>query len=84
MILSLIESIDLSGKPNSPVVARCSFYKHKEKIMKERSKLKGSSIFIAEDFSQRVRGIRKALTPHLKTDRNQGKRDNDDVCMTID
>ena len=64
----------LSGKPNSPVVARCSFYKHKEKIMKERSKLKGSSIFIAEDFSPRVREIRKALTPLLQTARNQGKR----------
>ena len=42
--------------------------------MKERSKLKGSNIFIAEDFSQRVREIRKALTPHLKAARNQGKR----------
>ena len=29
----------LSGKPNSPVVARCCFYKHKEKFMKEGSKL---------------------------------------------
>ena len=65
----------LSGKPNSSVVARCSFYKHKELIMKERSKLKGSSIFIAKDFSPRVREIRKALTPHLKTARNQGKRE---------
>ena len=41
----------LSGKPNSPV-ARCCFYKHKEKIMRERRKLKGNNIFIAEDFSQ--------------------------------
>ena len=24
-------------KPNSPVVTRCCFYKHKERIMKERS-----------------------------------------------
>ena len=46
----------------------------RKKITKERSKLKGSSIFIAEDLSQRVRGIRKALTPYLKTARNQGKR----------
>ena len=44
--LELAEDIEfdrvhrLSGKPNSPVVARCSFYKHKEKVMKERSKLK--------------------------------------------
>ena len=60
----------LSGKPNSPVVARCSFNKHKELIVKERSKLKGSSIFIAEDFFPRIREIRKALTPQLKTARN--------------
>ena len=65
----------LNGKPNYPVVARCCFYKHKEKITKERSKLKGSSIFIAEDFSPRVREIRKALTPHLKTARNKKERD---------
>ena len=50
------------------------FYKHKEKILKERRKLKRSNIFIAEDFSQRVREIRKALTPHLKAARNHGKR----------
>ena len=42
--------------------------------MKERSKLKESNIFITGDFSQRVRAIRKALTPHLKAARNQGKR----------
>ena len=64
----------LSGKPNSPIVARCSFYKHREKILKERNKLKGSNIFIGEDFSLRVREIRKKLIPHLKTARNQGKR----------
>ena len=64
----------LSGKPNPPVVAQCCFYKHKEKILKQRRKLKGSNIFIAEDFSQRVREIRKALTPHLQTARSHGKR----------
>ena len=30
----------LSGKPNSPIVARCSFCKHREKILKERNQLK--------------------------------------------
>ena len=42
--------------------------------MKERSKLKESNIFIVENFSQRVRAIRKALTSHLNTARKQGKR----------
>ena len=36
--------------------------------------LKGSSIFIAKDFSPGVREIRNALTPHVKTAMNQGKR----------
>ena len=39
--------------------------------------MKGSNIFIGEDFSLRVtsvREIRKKLTPHLKTARNQGRR----------
>ena len=34
----------------------------------------GKQNFIAKDFSPRVREIRKALTPHIKTARNQGKR----------
>ena len=41
--------------------------------MKERNKPKGSNIFIGDDFSLRLREIRKKLTPHLKTARNQGK-----------
>ena len=34
----------------------------------------GKQHFIAKDFSTRVREIKKALTPHVKTARNQGKR----------
>lgn len=64
----------LSLKPDSPVIAKCTFYKDKEKILKDRYKLKGSSIFIGEDFSLRVREIRKQLLPHLKSAKVQGKK----------
>ena len=52
----------LNAKPNSPIVARCTFYKDKENIMKEKWKLKGSSVFIGDDFSAKVRGKKEAGT----------------------
>ncbi|XP_070193891.1 uncharacterized protein [Littorina saxatilis] len=64
----------VSAKPDSPVIARCCFYKDKELILKAKRKLKGSDIFIGEDFSQRVRDIRKKLTPHLKAAQKDGKK----------
>ena len=64
----------LNNKPNSPIIARCTYYKDKDAILKARGKLRGSTIFIGEDFSVRVRDIRKKLTPHLKAARNSGKR----------
>ena len=39
----------LNAKPNSPIVARCTLYKDKENIMKEKRKLKGSSVFTGDD-----------------------------------
>ncbi len=64
----------LSAKPNSPIVARCTFYKDKETIMKAKTKLKGSNVFISEDFSLRVREIRKKLLPHLKAAKDEKKK----------
>ena len=64
----------LGGKPDSPVIACCSSYKEKVKILKEKKKLKGSTIFIGEDFSTRVREIRRKLSPHLKAARDLGKK----------
>ena len=64
----------LNSKPNSPVIARCTYFKDKNAILKARYKLKGSNIFLGEDFSVRVREIRKKLGPHLKAARDQGKR----------
>lgn len=83
MIVDKLELVDdfqfdrvhrLNGKPDSPVVARCTFYKDKDKILKAKRKLQGSHVFIGEDFSQRIREIRKKLSPHLKTAKSEGKR----------
>ena len=63
-----------NSKPNSPVIARCTYFKDKNTILKARYKLKGSNIVLGEDFSVRVREIRKKLSPHLKAARDQGKR----------
>ena len=64
----------LNSKPNSPVTARCVFFKDKVEILKAKCKLQGSHIFIGEDFSARVREIRRRLTPHLKVKWNEGCR----------
>ncbi|XP_070205220.1 GRIP and coiled-coil domain-containing protein 2-like [Littorina saxatilis] len=64
----------LSAKPNSPVIARCTFYQDKVKMLRAKRKLQGSQIFIGEDFSMRVRDIRRKLLPHLKLARSEGKR----------
>ena len=64
----------LTSKDDSPIVARCTFYKDKEAIMKAKGKLKGSTVFIGHDFSRRVREVRKKLIPHLKTAKSQKKK----------
>ena len=55
----------LNSKPNSPVIVRCVSFKDKVKRLKVKGKLQGSQIFISEDFSARVRKIRRRLTSHL-------------------
>lgn len=64
----------LNAKPDSPVIARCAFYKQKVKVLKAKSKLKGSNVFIGEDFSRGVRDLRRRLAPHLKKAREDGKK----------
>ncbi|KAL8597396.1 hypothetical protein ACOMHN_022305 [Nucella lapillus] len=78
--LDLTEDIELnrvhrlSSKPDSPIIARCAFYKQKVKILSQKRKLKGTQFFVGEDFSRRVRDLKKRLTPHLKKAREDGKR----------
>lgn len=64
-----------SNKRDAPVVARCVFYKDRVNILKKaREKLKGSDVFVAEDFSARVRDIRKKLNQHRRAAKDSGKR----------
>eukprot|EP00745_Piridium_sociabile_P008280 TRINITY_DN15544_c0_g1_i7.p1 TRINITY_DN15544_c0_g1~~TRINITY_DN15544_c0_g1_i7.p1 ORF type:complete len:407 (+),score=79.65 TRINITY_DN15544_c0_g1_i7:186-1223(+) len=64
----------LSARQDSPIIARCVFYKHKVNILKAKRNLKGSNVFIGEDFSKGVREVRRRLTPHLKKARQDGSR----------
>jgi hypothetical protein len=64
----------VSSKPNSPVIARCTFYKDKVQILKAKKKLMGSNIFVGEDFSRGVREVRKKLSKFLKEKKDAGQR----------
>lgn len=64
----------LNNRNDAPIIARFTFYKDRVKVMKAKYKLKGSKIFIGEDFSSRVREMRKLLIPHMKKARSEGKR----------
>ena len=64
----------VSPKPDSPLIARCVLYKDKLQILKCKNKLKGTSIFIGEDFSTGVRAVRRKLTVLMKEKRNAGAR----------
>jgi predicted nuclease with TOPRIM domain len=66
----------LGSGNKAPVIARCTFFKQKVAILKAKAKLQNQNcgISIAEDFTQRVRDVRKRLLPHLKRAKEEGKR----------
>jgi outer membrane murein-binding lipoprotein Lpp len=70
----------VGSKPNSPLIARCVFFKDKVEILKSKSKLQGTNIFIGEDFSMRVRTVRKKLAAIKKDMKTDGQK----VTMVYD
>nr|KAG5690472.1 hypothetical protein BaRGS_016472 [Batillaria attramentaria] len=57
-----------AGSSSSPpVIAKFTFYKDKEHVLRNKQKLKGSDIFVGEDYTNRMRDIRKKLSSHLKS-----------------
>ena len=64
----------LNAKPNSPVIGCCTYYKEKLEVLKAKGKLRGTKVFIGEDFSMRVWELRRRLIPHLKKAKAEGKR----------
>ncbi|KAI8514789.1 hypothetical protein Bbelb_073800 [Branchiostoma belcheri] len=59
------------GRPR-PIVVKLLRYKDKEVIMQRAKNLKGSNIFINEDFSDAVRQKRKELLPEMRAQRERG------------
>ena len=68
----------LGKDPNSPIVARFTSFKDKERVLREKRKLResenGKSVFVGEDFSKGVREIRRKLVPFLKKAKSEKKK----------
>lgn len=84
--LGLVANVEMdrvhrvSNRPNSPIIASFTFYKDKVSILKAKNKLKGSKIFIGEDYSESVRDVRKRLFVFVKKERAAGRK----VTMAFD
>ena len=61
-----------SDKPRS-VVVKFNKYKDREVVLRNAKKLKGTSVFVNEDVSERVLSRRKEQMSQLKDARGQGK-----------
>ena len=61
-----------SEKPRT-IVCKLLNYKQKEEILRNTKKLKGSNIFINEDFCYETMQYRKKLWEEVKNLRSQGK-----------
>ena len=55
------------------IIARLSTDLDRDEIMKKTNRLKGSGIFINEDYSEATAKIRRELQPQLRTARDSGK-----------
>lgn len=62
---------EAEGRPRSVVVKLLRF-KDKEEILKRAKNLRGTKLYINEDYSEKVRLRRKELLPQLREARNQG------------
>ena len=66
----------LGHSTKAPIILRFLSFKEKEEVLRKRASLKGTNIFINEDFTGRVRDIRSRLSPFLRKMREEGKRVN--------
>ena len=64
----------VNSKSDSPIIARCTYYRQKMNILKAKGKLRGTILFVGEDFSLRVRNIRRKLAVHLRAAKAAKKR----------
>lgn len=70
----LIERCHRYGKPaagkNRPIKIRFNWYKDREAVWAKRTMLKGSNIFIREDYPRDIEIKRRTLRPYLKAARD--------------
>ena len=57
-----------------PIIAKLTFFKEKQKVFSQASKLKGTGVSISEDYIKPIRESRSKLVPMLKSARAKGKR----------
>ncbi|XP_065664074.1 uncharacterized protein LOC136085955 [Hydra vulgaris] len=62
----------IKNKPRT-IILKLLNYKDKEKILENAKMLKGTGIFINEDFSFETNKIRRELSEKMKIERNAGK-----------
>ena len=71
-----VERAHRAGKPGGdrprPIVVKLLRYKDRESILQRTKSLKGSKIYINEDFTDTVRRKRKELMPELRAARGRG------------
>ena len=72
-----IERAHRVGRPGAgsrPVVIRFLSFKHKLLVLDRCHLLKGTKLSVSEDFSRRVRDLRRSLVPLLKEAKRNGHR----------
>ena len=64
----------LSNKADAPIIAKCTFYRDKVKILKSKKLLQGTNIFVGEDYPVSVREIRKKINQLVKDNRQRKEK----------
>ena len=64
---------DLDNTKPRTIIFKLSSWKQKQQVLKNRSKLKHTGMFINQDFSDATNEIRKQLTIDMKKNRGNGK-----------
>ena len=60
-----------SGKPRT-IVAKFNNYKIREQVLRNKKGLKGTNVFVREDFSQKTLAKRRELLPAMHEERRKG------------
>ncbi|XP_075742266.1 uncharacterized protein LOC142795860 [Rhipicephalus microplus] len=79
-----IHRLGFKGAKTRPVILKFLNYREKESILRKSYKLKGTSLSLSQDFSKRVREIRKNLWNSATEDRARGgkvKLVHDKLCV---